>query len=79
MTSETKRIPSMTTGQLRITYLVTYEVLDAKYTGGTDEPCIVGPDGRGEYTDFEDLRHMLALKRGLRAEQILITSLRMEG
>jgi hypothetical protein len=53
-------------------YVVWYDVTRAGYSGGQTTVAI-GPDASGQpYTDFEDVRKIIALKRTLRPEEIFI-------
>lgn len=59
-------------------FLVTYEVLRPDWKGGVST-VRVGPDGTGRpYTDFEDIRKIIAIRRGLGVADIQITVLTLQ-
>lgn len=68
----------MTTDRLECHWLVTYSVLLPGHLGAVDQRVQTGPTMSGPYTDFEDIRNILALRRSIRPEVILITSMRLD-
>lgn len=67
---------TMKTNQIATYYVVAYDVFRPNWPGAIDTVAL-GPDLKGPYTDFEDLRKIIAVRRGINVEDILIKAARM--